>query len=157
MPGRRPTKTEIAEIRVRRDAGESTRTIASHVGRCRNTVRKILKSDDFSDPEVVRLINKFKERELGELHGIGGLAREILLDYLDDVLEGEKEPNPIAITAILDRTFQQRRLLEGNSTGNIDVRATTKEIEDIERRIAEIEEEEKNLLKQTEINLPTTI
>ena len=55
-----------------------------------------------------------KDRELNDLYLLGAKARK----RLHEVLDNEK-PKPIEATAIMDRTFQQRRPLEGQSTENI--------------------------------------
>ena len=119
MPGKKPTKSEIAKMIVLHGMGRSPTCIAGELERSHHTVLKYLRRADFSDPEILKYIDKVKKSELAELQGIGGKARAILNDYLDDVLDGKREPQPIPITAVLDRTFTQKRLLEGSSTANI--------------------------------------
>jgi hypothetical protein len=145
MPRLRPNKKELAKMKVMSDLGQSPSAIAKSLGRSHHTVIKYLRRADFSDPQVQNFIEKIKNCELAELHGIGGKARAILNDYLDGVLDGIREPQPIPITAILDRTFNQRRLLEGTSTQNIDLHAMVafvKEFEALEKRWADLNKKE---------------
>ena len=144
MPKKRPDKRELAKMRVLYDLGQSPSSIAKSLGKSHHTIIKYLRRANFSDPEVQRLMEMIKSSELAELHGIGGKARAILNDYLDDVLEGIRQPQPIPITAILDRTFTQKRLLEGSSTQNIDFPGLRMEAEDRRKRLAKLQKELKN-------------
>jgi len=116
---KKPDKKELAQFKVMFDAGITANQIGETMNRSHNTVAKYLYRADFSDPEILKFIDKVKKSELAELQGIGGKARAILNDYLDDVLDGTRAPQLIPIVATLDRTFTQKRLLEGSSTANI--------------------------------------
>jgi len=126
----RPTKDEIAKWFVANKMGESPTSIArrSPGHRSHHTVIKALNQIDWSDPILQGLIEKIKGTELDELETIGGMARTVIFNYLTDVLDGNKEPNPISITAIQDRCFQQKRLLLGESTENITLSQKLSEI-----------------------------
>jgi len=99
--------------------GESPTSIAKKMQISHHTVLKHLQKINTNDPEIKNLINKIKESELSQLEIIGEMGRTALINYLSDVLEGKKQPNPIALTAICDRFFNQKRLLGGASTINI--------------------------------------
>ncbi len=76
------------------------------------------------------LIEKIKSEELAELHLLGGKARAILDNYLDECLEGKREiSNPIPVIAALDRCFQQRQLLAGGATANIAIHMFSRIVE----------------------------
>ena len=118
MSKTKPIKSELAYFKVLSDQGMTPNAIGKLIGRDPKTVSKYL-SQEITDPEVERMVELIRQAELSQLHQIGLKSRIILIDYLDSVLAGEREVNPISVTAILDRTFTQRRLLEGSSTMNI--------------------------------------
>ena len=114
MSGRKPSKSELAKMKVMSDLGHTPNAIGNKIGRDPKTVRKYLSTEAYNDPEIEAMVSLLKEHELKQLQLIGGMARAILVNYLTDCLEGRKEPNPISVTAVLDRTFQQKRLLEAS-------------------------------------------
>ena len=118
MSKTKPIKSELAYFKVLSDQGMTPNAIGVMMGRDPKTVSKYL-SQEITDPEVERMVELIRKAELSQLYQIGLKSRVILIDYLDSVLAGEREVNPISVTAILDRTFTQRRLLEGSSTMNI--------------------------------------
>ena len=126
----KPSKSELVQMKVLNNLGNSPSAIAKQMERSHNTVIKYLNSDVYDNPELQELVSIISKRECQELTVIGSKARACQHKYLDAVLSGEKEPNPIAVTAIADRGFQQRRLLEGESTDNIAV--TMQEIKTLE-------------------------
>lgn len=117
----RPKKTDVARFKAMQDLGMSNFAIGRQLGFDAKTIKHHLDSMDFSDPELRAMIEKIKDAEINQLHVIGQRAREILLGYLSDVIEGKREPNIISVIAALDRTFQQRQLLTGKSTMNVSV------------------------------------
>jgi hypothetical protein len=141
------TNKELAQMKVLTDLGHSPSSIGKIIGRSHHTTTYYLKEkiEVFNDPEVRKLIEVIKKKELDELFLIGEKARTVLNNYLDDCIEGTKQPNPIAIVAIQDRSFQQRRLLEGSATEIFDMRqyeALEKEIQETARKIIELKKEE---------------
>ena len=118
---RRVNNKQLAQMKVLNEMGVSPTSIAKKLNLSHHTTLLYLreKTELFNDPEVIKLIKIIKERELDELFLIGKKSRAVIDAYLDDCLEGTKQPNPVAIVAIQDRSFQQRRLLEGVSTDNI--------------------------------------
>jgi len=94
--------------------------------------------ENFSDPEVQFLITKIKADEINNLYLLGEKAKQRLHQILD-----EGKTKAIETTAILDRTFQQRRLLEGLSTQNLDSRSL---VAHCEMRIKQLDQEEAKLL-----------
>jgi len=60
------------------------------------------------------MIDVIKEKEVSDLYLLGAKARKRLHELLD-----EGNTKTIETVALMDRSFQQRRLLEGQSTENI--------------------------------------
>jgi hypothetical protein len=114
MPGKRPTKKELARMKAMNELGESPTSIADRMGKSHNTVIKYLESDVYNDPAIAEMVEKIKEKELSDLYLLGAKGRHRLHQLLD-----QGNSTMIPTIALVDRTFQQRRLLEGNSTQNI--------------------------------------
>lgn len=113
-----PNKKEIARMKALADIGESNRSIAERTGRTKETVKKYLQRTElYDDPEIQGMIATIKRREISDLYLLGAKARNRLHDILD-----EGKTKAIETTAVMDRSFQQRRLLEGESTANISTR-----------------------------------
>lgn len=127
MPREKPKKSELARFRVLQELGHTPNAIGNITGRDPKTVRKWLQSEVYQDPELQKLIDIIKNKEVEQLTLITGKARAVLEQYLNDVLMGNKEPNPISVTAIMDRAFQQVRILEGKSTANISIHSHVQE------------------------------
>ena len=73
---------------------------------------KYLQSEVYNDPSVKGLVDKIRENEVNDLYVLGAKGRSH--EMLD---EGNSQMIPTI--ALVDRTFQQRRLLEGRSTSNV--------------------------------------
>jgi hypothetical protein len=114
MPGKKPTKKELARMKAMNELGESPTSIADRMGRSHNTVIRYLESDVYNDPAIAEMVEKIKEKELQDLYLLGAKGR----NQLHKLIDGGKT-KMIETIALVDRTFQQRRLLEGNSTANI--------------------------------------
>ena len=119
MPGRKPTKKELAKMKVMNESGLSPTNIASRMGKGHATVIKYLQSDCYTDPSIKELVNKIRENETNDLYVLGAKGRSRLHELLD---EGRSQMIPTI--ALVDRTFQQRRLLEGKSTDNVSHKLT---------------------------------
>jgi hypothetical protein len=143
----RPTKKDQAKIKVLHDGGMSFNATGNATGFDPKTCQSVLARTDFNTPEMKDLIDKLKAREESELRLIGGKARAILDQYLNSVLRGDKSPNPVAIVCIQDRSFQQRRLLEGQSTENIGVKGL---MDVLNRDLKELTKQREALLNQME-------
>ena len=63
MPGRKPNKKELAQMKVMSDLGLSPTAIAGKLGRSHNTVIKYLDSDVYNDPAIGGIVEKIKENE----------------------------------------------------------------------------------------------
>src|SRR5919106_4194489 len=111
MPGRKPTKNEIAKMAVMAAEGFSNRAIGEELGRSHVTVTKYLSSEVFTDPDIAEKIEKLQKAEIDDLTLLTGKLRGHLHMLVD-----RGKMRPIETVAALDRTFQQRRLLEGKST-----------------------------------------
>ena len=124
----KPSSKELAEMVVLKNFGYSEYMIGRIMGKSNHTIKRYLNSDIYADPQIKLMIEKITKKEINDLKLIGVKSRSCIHKYLNSVLNGDKEPNPIAITAIQDRSFQQRRLLEGNSTENRAVSVKDEEI-----------------------------
>lgn len=109
-----PTKKELAQYKAMNDLGLTPNAIAIRTNRDPKTVRKYLQSEVYNDPDIQRMIDVIKEKEVGDLYLLGAKARKRLHELLDD-----GNTKTIETVALMDRSFQQRRLLEGQSTENV--------------------------------------
>jgi hypothetical protein len=112
---RSPDKKELARFKAMADLGLTPNAIGKQVGRDPKTVRWYLQSPVYeTDPALQAMIEQIKTRELEDLYLLGAKGRKRLHDLLD-----EGQTKMIETIVLVDRTFQQRRLLEGGSTANI--------------------------------------
>ncbi|MGH7783774.1 MAG: hypothetical protein ACREO5_08045 [Candidatus Binatia bacterium] len=110
----KPDKKEIAEMVVLNDLGKSSRQIGAQTGHSPNTVLKYLRSGELLDnPKIKELVGKMREYEANNLMLLGGKAQARLHEKLD-----ANKMKPIELIALIDRSFTQRRLIEGKSTAN---------------------------------------
>ena len=117
MPGKKPNKRELARMKALSDMGESNRSIARQLGKGHGTIKRYLNSDVFTDPSIGKMIERIKEKEDDDLTLLGARGRQHIHEVLD-----EGKSSLIPLIALVDRTFQQRRLLEGKSTVNMNIR-----------------------------------
>ena len=101
-------------MRVMHDLGVSPTAIAEKMGRSHNTVLKYLSSEVYYDPAIAEMVEKIKQKELEDLYLLGAKGRQRLHELIE---RGDSQMIPTI--ALVDRVFQQRRLLEGQSTQNI--------------------------------------
>ena len=114
---RSPDKKELARFKAMADLGLTPNAIGKQVGRDPKTVRYYLQSPVYeTDPELQEMIELIKTRELEDLYLLGAKGRKRLHDLLD-----QGKSKMIETIALVDRTFQQRRLLEGITTANIGI------------------------------------
>ena len=112
---RRPDKKELARFKVMADLGLTPHAIGKQTGRDPKTVRTYLQSPAYeTDADLADMVELIKERELADLYLLGAKGRKRLHDLVD-----EGKTRMIETIALVDRTFQQRRLLEGGSTANL--------------------------------------
>ncbi len=102
-------------MKVMSELGVSPTAIAGKMGKSHHTIQKYLKSDVFTDPTIKAIVEKIRDTELNDLYLLGAKGRQ----RLHELLDSEKEVQMIPTIALVDRTFQQRRLLEGRSTVNL--------------------------------------
>jgi hypothetical protein len=115
LPRRQPTKPELARFKAMADLGLTPNAIGKRVGRDPKTVRKALQSPAYqTDEDLQEMVETIRKRELSDLYLLGAKGRQRLHELLD---KGDTQMIPTI--ALVDRTFQQRRLLEGGSTANI--------------------------------------
>ncbi|MFA5975957.1 MAG: hypothetical protein WC859_07300 [Elusimicrobiota bacterium] len=111
MGGPSLTKTEKAHAVALRDSQLTPNASARRMKRDPKTIRNFLQTDEVNDPEIQMIVAQIKERELSDLFLIGYKARRNLHKRFD-----ESSPTVIESTAVMDRSFQQRQLLEGRPT-----------------------------------------
>lgn len=104
---------EKAEIKALSEMGMSSYKIEKRTGISHNTVDKYLADQAaYNDPKMQEKIARFKEKEILDLSILNMKAKGRLHDLAP-------RANMIESIALMDRTFQQLRLLEGKSTQNI--------------------------------------
>lgn len=130
----KPTKKELARMAVMHDMGITPTAIAKRLNKSHHTIFKYLNSDLLDDPAIKAIIDKIKETEINDLYLLGGKARQRLHALLD-----EGDTKAIETTAIMDRSFQQRQLLQGRATAIIDYGSTCKRIEELEAELNRLE------------------
>jgi len=108
----RPSKTELANFRVMSEQGYSPNAIGKLAARDPKTIRKYLRSEIYNDPDLASLCEVIRAKESEDLLLIGAKSRARIHELIPN------EKNIIHLTAIMDRSFQQRRLIEGKSTSN---------------------------------------
>ncbi len=106
-------------MKVMHNIGMSPTAIADKMGKGHGTVIKYLNSDVYTDPDIEEMVKKISKNELNDLYLLGAKGRYRLHEMLD---EGKLQMIPTI--ALVDRTFQQRRLLEDLSTNNFSHRLT---------------------------------
>ena len=67
VPGKKPSKKELARMKAMNELGESPTSIAARMDRSHNTVLKYLSSDVYNDPALSEMVEKIKEKELSDL------------------------------------------------------------------------------------------
>ncbi len=111
------TKTQLAQIKSMQDQGISENKIAKYIGLDNRTIGDYLANPTlFADAEVQAMIDVIKRTETNDLYLLGIKARKRLHELLD-----EGNTKVIETVALMDRSFQQRRLLEGASTHNVSI------------------------------------
>lgn len=112
--GKKPDRKTLAKWKVASDLGNSANAIAKDDGVSHKTVLKYLRSDVYSDPKISEIVERIREKELNDLTVIGAKARQRIHDIFDT-----GKPALIPAVACMDRSFTQRRLLEGKGAENI--------------------------------------
>jgi len=111
--GKRLNKREQALIKASTELGKSGYQIEKETGISHTTVGKYLKDQEaYSNPKMKEMVAQIKEHEILDLTVLNVRAKQRLHDVAERL-------NPIEAIALMDRTFQQIRLLEGKSTTNI--------------------------------------
>ena len=102
-------------MKVMSELSVSPTAIAGKLGKSHHTMIKYLQSDVFTDPTIKEIVEKIRETELNDLYLLGAKGRQ----RLHELLDSKDKVQMIPTIALVDRTFQQRRLLEGRSTMNL--------------------------------------
>ncbi len=135
----KPTKPEIARMKVLSELGLTSSAIARKLNRSHHTIKKYLESEVYNTPEIHELVEEIKEKEVTDLYLLGAKARNKLHKMLED-----EKMKPIEVIATMDRAFQQRRILEGKSTENLDIHI-------LHMKLNEIRKQKEELLKELEL------
>lgn len=116
------TDDKLAWAKNQTDGGRSLASIAKDLDVFKKPLKDRLMNTDFQTNEMKALTKALRDTEIDRLMILGQKAQHVLNDDVDKILKGEKEmKNPIPYIAMMDRSFQQRRLLEGESTDNIKI------------------------------------
>lgn len=107
-----PSRKEQAQMLALSELGMGTYEIGEVMGRAPTTIRKYLASPMFQDEKFAALIEDYKAKELIDLTALNIESRARLHDLVPTM-------TPIEAIALMDKSFGQRRLLEGKSTENI--------------------------------------
>jgi len=89
-----------------------TYQVGEIMGRSPHTIKKYCESPMFTDPAFQKLVEEYKSKELIDLTAMNISARARIHDLIPTM-------TPIEAIATMDKSFQQRRLIEGKSTENI--------------------------------------
>lgn len=111
--GKKLNKKELVTIHAFSKMGYTPYAIKKRTGIDNHTVAKYLATQEaYTDPKFKALVDAVCEKEIFDLVSLTVEARDRLHNLAPTM-------NPIEAIALMDRTFQQRRLLEGKSTNNI--------------------------------------
>ena len=122
-------KPKIANVKAMSNAGMLRKDIQKATGLSLSTIRDYINKYETDTELLNSLTASIKKNMNNERLLIDSKTGQALNSYLDDVITGKKQPNPIAITAIKDRNFQQYQLISGQPT---ELNATVVAIKDIE-------------------------
>ncbi len=135
------------------DLGMGTYEIGSLMGRSPHTIRKYVQSPMFTDPKFQELVEEYKSKELIDLTALNIEARARIRDLIPSM-------TPIEAIATMDKSFQQRRLLEGKSTENIfslrKIISDAHEIQNTDHRTGKaVEAEDAQVISEAETSAET--
>jgi hypothetical protein len=111
--GKKLNKREIAEIKALKELGNSNYAIEKRTGITHGTIATYLANQEaYNNPKIKELVARVKENEISDLVVLNLKAKDRLHKIIPSA-------NVIEALAVMDRSFQQTRLLEGKSTQNI--------------------------------------
>jgi hypothetical protein len=110
--GKPPTKREQAQMLALKQLGKSEYEIGMSLGRSHHTIAKYTQAPLFTDAKFQDMVEEYKTKEILDLTVLNISARARIHDLIPTM-------TPIEAIACMDKSFQQRRLLEGKSTENI--------------------------------------
>jgi len=143
----KPNHTELAQMKVMSDLGHSPTWISRQLHRSHHTIVKYLNSDVYQDPEIHEIVKILREKELADLTLLNTKARERLHELID-----EGDSSMIPTIALMDRTFQQRQLLERKPLETMSFQDLAlhfqEKAKELSERVAELDES----IKQDEEN-----
>ena len=107
------SNTEQAEIKALEEMGHTNYAIEKRTGISHHTIDTYLKDQEaYNDPKMKEKVAHIKEKEILDLTVLNVQAKQRLHEIAPRM-------NPIEAIALMDRTFNQLRLLEGKSTANV--------------------------------------
>jgi len=104
-------KSKIIACGVLDDGVRSNREIGRTVGIDHHAVARYLNHPLLNDPDVQRQLAHHRKNEIVATDFLIAKGRQRLIEYLD-----QEVVQPIPVLAIVDRSFQQRQLLEAKPT-----------------------------------------
>ena len=107
-----PTKREQAQMLALKELNMTNYRVGEIMGRSPHTIKRYCESPLFTDPKFQKLVEDYKSKELIDLTAMNIEARARIHDLIPTM-------TPIEAVAVMDKSFQQRRLVEGKSTENI--------------------------------------
>ena len=111
--GKKPSKESVARMVALSELGKTPYEIEKITGHSHNTIAKYLEDQEaYIDPKMQERVIQIKEKEILDLTVLNVEAKRRLHKIVP-------RANVIESLAVMDRTFQQIRLLEGKSTQNI--------------------------------------
>lgn len=132
-----PNKLELAQWKAESEMGSPPMRIGKKHNRDYRTVKKYIERlEVFIDPEIRQIVDTIKQKEKEDLYILNQKARARLHELLD-----EGKLRAIETTAIVDRTFQQRRILEGATTEHVAHHHIVSTLKAAQRELQQIMEE----------------
>ena len=111
--GKKLSRREQAEMYALVGLGTANAEVERRSGIHPTTIDRYLKNREaYCDARMEKKIEQIKEKEIWDLTVLNVRAKDRLHDLAESM-------NPIEAIALMDRSFQQIRLLEGKSTANI--------------------------------------
>ena len=111
--GKKPSKESVARMLALSELGKKPYEIEKITGHSHNTIAKYLADQEaYTDPKMQERVTQIKKKEILDLTVLNVEAKQRLHEIVP-------KANVIEALAVVDRTFQQIRLLEGKSTQNI--------------------------------------
>ena len=111
--GKKLNRNQKATIKALTELGHTKTEIEKYTGHSHHTITKYLdEAEAYADPKMQEKVTQIKQKEILDLTVLNVKAKKRLHELAPKM-------NAIESIALMDRSFQQLRLLEGKSTQNI--------------------------------------